>query len=64
MLLLVGGLQGIPVDVNEAAAIDGAGFLRKFCSITLPHMRRPSTLVLVFATVGSFLAFEQWSFYS
>ena len=60
MILLVGGLQGIPLEVNEAAAMDGAGRIRKFWRITLPLVRRTIALVLVFATVGSFLAFEQF----
>lgn len=60
MILLVGGLQGIPLEVNEAVAIDGAGILRKLKSITLPLLRRTFALVLVSATVGSFLAFDQF----
>jgi multiple sugar transport system permease protein len=60
MILLIGGLQGIPTEVNEAAAIDGAGPFRKFNSITLPLLRRTIALVLVLATVGSFLAFDQF----
>lgn len=58
MLLLMGGMQAIPPEIREAAAVDGAGRLRTFFSVTLPMMRRTVALVLVFSTVGAFLVFE------
>ena len=58
MLLLMGGIQSIPREIHEAAAIDGAGRWRSFVSVTLPMMRRTVALVLVFSTVGSMLVFE------
>ncbi len=36
---LLAGLQQIPDEVNEAAAVDGAGAWRAFWSITLPSLR-------------------------
>jgi multiple sugar transport system permease protein len=36
---MLSGLQGISQDLYEAAAIDGAGLLRRFWSITLPLLR-------------------------
>lgn len=36
MLLFLGALQGVPHDITEAAALDGAGSFRRFFSITLP----------------------------
>jgi len=39
MLALLAGLQTIPVDVIEAAKIDGAGAVQRFRHITLAHMR-------------------------
>ncbi|MDR3441197.1 sugar ABC transporter permease [Telmatospirillum sp.] len=38
MILLSVGLAGIPDDVYEAAALDGAGMIERFRSITLPLM--------------------------
>lgn len=32
-------LQGIPVQLYEAAELDGAGFLRKYLFVTLPQLR-------------------------
>ena len=37
-LIFLAGLKGIPQHLYEAAAIDGAGNLRKFWNITLPMM--------------------------
>jgi multiple sugar transport system permease protein len=58
MLLLMGGLQSIPKEILEAAAVDGASRARTFFSVTLPIMKRTVALVLVFSTVGAFLVFE------
>jgi len=46
MVLLLAGLQGIPHEVHEAAAIDGASRARTFVAVTLPLMR-PTILILV-----------------
>lgn len=40
MLILLAGLQSRPLDVIEAARIDGAGDWQVFRHITLPHLRR------------------------
>jgi multiple sugar transport system permease protein len=60
MLLLMTGLQSIPVDVTEAARVDGAGPVRRLRSITLPLLRNTIALVLILTTAGSFLAFDQF----
>ena len=39
MLIFLAGLQSIPQELHEAAAIDGAGPVRRFFSITLPLLR-------------------------
>ena len=39
MLILLAGLQAIPRELHEAAAIDGAGPWRRFRHITLPLLR-------------------------
>ena len=40
MLILLAGLQSRPLDVVEAARIDGAGPWQIFRSMTLPHLRQ------------------------
>ncbi|MEV5051240.1 carbohydrate ABC transporter permease [Arthrobacter sp. LAR12-1-1.1] len=39
MLILIAGLQSAPQDQLEAAKVDGAGPLRQFGSILVPHLR-------------------------
>ena len=46
-LSLLAALQAVPHDLHEAAAIDGAGPIRRFVSITLPHLKTVS-LTLIF----------------
>ncbi len=38
MLIYLGGLQGIPTELYEAADVDGAGTIAKFLRITVPMM--------------------------
>jgi multiple sugar transport system permease protein len=56
-LFLIAGIQDVPQDQYEAAALDGAGWWRSFWSITLPNLRRPLAFVVVANTVASVLAF-------
>jgi multiple sugar transport system permease protein len=46
LLCITAGLQTVPLELYEAAAIDGAGFGRQLRSITLP-MLRPVNQVLI-----------------
>jgi sorbitol/mannitol transport system permease protein len=39
LLILIAGLQSAPQDQIEAAQMDGAGILRRFTHISLPHLR-------------------------
>ena len=39
MISLLAGLQGIPRDLYEAVAVDGAGKIRSFFAITVPQLR-------------------------
>jgi multiple sugar transport system permease protein len=60
MLILLVGLQAIPTDVYESAAIDGAGRWQTFRNITLPLLRPSLALSLVLCVTGSLLAFDQF----
>ncbi|KJV03140.1 sugar ABC transporter permease [Rhodococcus fascians] len=40
MLLILAGLQSMPKDIAEAARVDGAGPIKLFRELTLPHLRR------------------------
>jgi sn-glycerol 3-phosphate transport system permease protein len=57
-IVMSAGMQAIPDDVLEAAAIDGAGSVRRFARVVLPLM----TPTLFFAfVVGSISAFKTFA---
>lgn len=58
MLMFLAGLQGIPGELYEAAAIDGASEWVKFRRITLPLLSPTTFLVTVLLTIDSFNIFE------
>ncbi|MEU0557183.1 sugar ABC transporter permease [Dactylosporangium sp. NPDC006015] len=60
MLILLTGLQAIPLDVYEAARLDGATRWQVFRRITVPLMRPTIALVLTLMITGSLLAFDQF----
>jgi len=47
MLLAMGFLQGVPEDQKKAAALEGAGALRVFLTITLPQILPPFLPLLI-----------------
>ncbi|MEA4945452.1 MAG: sugar ABC transporter permease [Propionicimonas sp.] len=59
MVLFLAGLQTIPEEIYEAAAIDGAGTWQKFRSITVPMLRPTVLLVTVLMTVAFLNIFEE-----
>jgi multiple sugar transport system permease protein len=57
MMIFLAGLQGIPDEIYESAAIDGAGAWQKFWSITLPMIRGSFFFVTVMLVMGAFQVF-------
>lgn len=57
MIIYLAALQGIPREIYEAAAIDGADLWRQFVHITLPLIRRTTLFVLVALAIGGFQVF-------
>lgn len=51
MLIMLAGLQSRPLDVYEAALVDGAGAWQTFRYITLPHLRRYIELAALLGTI-------------
>ena len=51
MLIFLAGLQAMPRELHEAAAIDGAGPLRRFRYITLPLLRPLIAVQLLFGVI-------------
>jgi multiple sugar transport system permease protein len=58
-ILFLTGLQNIPDDYYEAAAIDGAGALKKFFHITLPLLSPTTFFALTISLINSFQVFDQ-----
>lgn len=58
-VILLAGLQGVPAEQEESAAVDGAGYLRRVWHVTLPALRRTLLFVLVLLGIGGFQAFIQ-----
>jgi trehalose/maltose transport system permease protein len=57
-LLLLAGLQTIPSDLYEAAAVDGANRVQQFFSVTLPLLRPTIAVALVFRTLDALRVFD------
>ncbi len=57
-LLLLAGLQVIPKDLYEAAAVDGANPVRRFFSVTLPLLRPAIAIALIFRTLDALRVFD------
>ncbi len=57
MVVYLAGLQGVPVELHEAAAMDGAGVWARFRNVTLPFLRATTTFLLIVLTIGGFSAF-------
>jgi multiple sugar transport system permease protein len=58
-VLYLAGLQDIPRELYEAAAVDGASPWRQLRSITMPMLKRTTLLVLVLQIIASLKVFDQ-----
>jgi multiple sugar transport system permease protein len=59
MVIYLAGLQSIPRELYEAAAIDHAGPWSRFRHVTLPMLSSTSFFVLVISIIASFQVFDQ-----
>ncbi|BAY89615.1 MULTISPECIES: carbohydrate ABC transporter permease [unclassified Tolypothrix] len=59
MVIYLAGLQSIPGDVYEAAAIDGSDGIRKHLDITIPLMKPYLALVAVISAISATKVFEE-----
>lgn len=59
MTLFLAGLQQIPAELYEAAALDNAGRWRTLTAITLPSIRRTIVVVAVIEVILQFQLFGQ-----
>jgi len=58
MIIVLAGLQSIPPNLYEAAAIDGADRGQRFARITVPLLRPSLFLCLVLGIINSFTSFD------
>ncbi len=59
MLIFLSALKQIPMELYEAASIDGANGFKRFWTVTLPLLTPTIFFNLVQQTINSFLAFTQ-----
>jgi ABC-type sugar transport system permease subunit len=60
-VITLAGMQAIPTELYESAALDGAGLWQTFRSITLPLLTPILLFLLVVNTIQSFQAFTQFN---
>jgi len=58
VVVYLAGLQGVPVELQEAAAIDGAGPVRRFRAVTWPLLAPALTINTVVLLISAFKVFD------
>lgn len=58
MVIYLAALQDVPEDQHESALLDGAGFLRRIFSISLPQIMPTVVTMLVLAVIDVFNMFD------
>jgi len=59
MIIFLAGLQAVPAELHEAAAIDGAGAWKRFRYVTMPLLRPTLLFVMVTTAIGYLQFFEE-----
>lgn len=59
VIYYLSGLQNIPVELYEAADIDGAGYWAKLFFVTIPQLKSVTIYVLTVTIYGGFAMFSQ-----
>ncbi|MCD8324353.1 MAG: sugar ABC transporter permease [Clostridiales bacterium] len=58
-MLLIVAMQRLPIDVIEAARLDGASRIQSFFHVTVPMIRDTILMVMIITTSGGFLVFNE-----
>ena len=58
-LIMLAGIQSLPVEPFEAARVDGAGSWRTFLDHTLPMLRPVIAVAVALRTIDAFTTFDQ-----
>jgi multiple sugar transport system permease protein len=59
MVIFLGGLQGIPSELYEAAEIDGASKAQRFRYVTWPSLSNTNVLIVIITTIQALKLFTQ-----
>lgn len=59
MVIFLAGLESIPREIDEAAAVDGAGFFQRTWNVTLPLLAPALTINLMLSMIAGFKLFDQ-----
>lgn len=59
MVIYQAAIGGVPKELYESASIDGAGAIRRFCSITIPSIRFQLLYTIVMSTIAGFNIYGQ-----
>jgi raffinose/stachyose/melibiose transport system permease protein len=59
MVIYMAGLAGVPVEIEEAAAIDGANLMQRFWHVTLPAIRPAVAIATTLGLVNGLRIFDQ-----
>lgn len=57
-IMILAALQSVPTELYESASMDGAGTLRRFFSITIPHISKVMVTLAVFFTLWRLTSFD------
>lgn len=57
-IVLLAGLQAIPMDLYEAAEVDGASWFRILLDITIPQIKGIALIVAILTSIWNFNQFE------
>jgi multiple sugar transport system permease protein len=60
MMILLAGMQSIPDELYESAALDGATAFQRVVHVMMPLLKPSFALALIISIAGSFLAFDQF----
>jgi ABC-type sugar transport system permease subunit len=59
VICVLARLQSVPLELYDAAKVDGAGPFRRFLDVTLPQLKEVLIVVIVFRTIWTFNKFEE-----
>lgn len=58
-LIFLAAMQAVPRELYESAALDGAGRIRQFFSVTLPMIRPTLIFIIITSTIGGLQIFTE-----